>query len=159
MRGIRPLKLFQRQEERRSAWLGLLVEQINAGLRTQKLRLLYQQLNGLLFGIENLLVIWFGASMVMDGQFSVGLLIAFIAYKTQFDTRVGNLIDKFFELRMLQLQGERLADIVLHPPEATASSVDLQTLMDCDASIEIQGLHYRYAEQEPWVLDLSLIHI
>ncbi|MBH9417850.1 peptidase domain-containing ABC transporter, partial [Pseudomonas aeruginosa] len=49
VRGIRPLKLFQRQDERRSVWLGLLVEQINAGLRTQKLQLFYQQLNGLLF--------------------------------------------------------------------------------------------------------------
>ncbi|MDV7975385.1 ABC transporter transmembrane domain-containing protein, partial [Pseudomonas aeruginosa] len=38
VRGIRPLKLFQRQDERRSVWLGLLVEQINAGLRTQKLQ-------------------------------------------------------------------------------------------------------------------------
>lgn len=157
VRGIRPLKLFQRQEERRSAWLGLLVEQINAGLRTQKLRLLYQQLNGVLFGIENLLVIWLGASMVMNGQFSVGLLIAFIAYKTQFDARVGNLIDKFFELRMLQLQGERLADIVLHPPEETQCRVDPERLVEGEADIEIQGLHYRYAEHEPWVLeDLDL---
>ncbi|UMZ09502.1 peptidase domain-containing ABC transporter [Pseudomonas sp. MPFS] len=157
VRGIRPLKLFQRQEERRSAWLGLLVEQINAGLRTQKLRLLYQQLNGVLFGIENLLVIWLGASMVMNGQFSVGLLIAFIAYKTQFDARVGNLIDKFFELRMLQLQGERLADIVLHPPEETQCRVDPERLVEGEAGIEIQGLHYRYAEHEPWVLeDLDL---
>ncbi|TEN94438.1 peptidase domain-containing ABC transporter [Pseudomonas aeruginosa] len=106
VRGIRPLKLFQRQDERRSVWLGLLVEQINAGLRTQKLQLFYQQLNGLLFGVENLLVIWLGATMVMDGQFSVGILMAFNAYKSQFDSRVGSLIDKFFELRMLQLQGE-----------------------------------------------------
>jgi len=153
IRGIRPLKLFQRQEERRSAWLALLVEQINAGLRTQKLQLFYQQMNGLLFGVENLLVIWLGADMVMNGQFSVGLLIAFIAYKSQFDARVGNLIDKFFELRMLQLQGERLADIVLHPPEYTHSSIDPQSLTTGEAGIEIQGLHYRYAEQEPWVLD------
>ncbi|MBT9110188.1 hypothetical protein, partial [Pseudomonas aeruginosa] len=36
-----------------------------AGLRTQKLQLFYQQLNGLLFGVENLLVIWLGATMVM----------------------------------------------------------------------------------------------
>ncbi len=74
-------KLFQRQDERRSVWLGLLVEQINAGLRTQKLQLFYQQLNGLLFGVENLLVIWLGATMVMDGQFSVGILMAFNAAK------------------------------------------------------------------------------
>ena len=70
MRGIRPLKLFQRQDERRSVWLGLLVEQINAGLRTQKLQLFYQQLNGLLFGVENLLVIWLGATMVMASSAS-----------------------------------------------------------------------------------------
>ncbi|HFD6782116.1 TPA: peptidase domain-containing ABC transporter [Pseudomonas aeruginosa] len=153
MRGIRPLKLFQRQDERRSAWLDLLVKQINAGLRTQKLQLLYQQMNGLLFGIENLLVIWLGAIMVMDGQFSVGVLMAFSAYKSQFESRVASLIDKFFELRMLQLQGERLADIVLHPPEINHGNIDTNSLGSREASINISGLRYRYAEQEPWVLD------
>ncbi len=29
VRGIRPLKLFQRQDERRSVWLGLLVERLH----------------------------------------------------------------------------------------------------------------------------------
>ncbi len=146
VRGIRPLKLFQRQDERRSVWLGLLVEQINAGLRTQKLQLFYQQLNGLLFGVENLLVIWLGATMVMDGQFSVGILMAFNAYKSQFDSRVGSLIDKFFELRMLQLQGERLADIVLQAPEVSHGDILPENLREREASIEIQGLRYRYAE-------------
>ncbi|WP_271408802.1 peptidase domain-containing ABC transporter [Pseudomonas sp. Q1-7] len=153
VRGIRPLQLFQRQDERRSVWLGLLVEQINAGLRTQKLQLLYQQMNGLLFGVENLLVIWLGATLVMDGQFSVGVLMAFNAYKSQFDGRVGSLIDKLFELRMLQLQGERLADIVLHPPEDSHCAVDLDSLRVREAGIEVQGLRYRYSDQEPWVLD------
>ncbi|MFC6300496.1 ATP-binding cassette domain-containing protein [Pseudomonas sp. CCM 7893] len=159
VRGIRPLKLFQRQDERRSAWLGLLVEQINAGLRTQKLQLLYQQMNGLLFGTENLLVIWMGATAVMKGQFSVGVLMAFIAYKSQFDSRVGSLIDKCFELRMLQLQGERLADIVLHPPEETHGDIDPQMLTASEANIDIQGLQYRYSEQDPWVLNNLDLHI
>ncbi|QLL11374.1 peptidase domain-containing ABC transporter [Pseudomonas chlororaphis] len=159
IRGIRPLKLFQRQDERRSVWLSLLVEQINAGLRTQKLQLLYQQMNGLLFGIENLLVIWLGATMVMDGQFSVGVLMAFNAYKSQFDGRVGSLIDKFFELRMLQLQGERLADIVLQTPENSHGNLSPDSLRERDAAIEIHGLHYRYSEQEPWVLDGIDLHI
>ncbi len=139
VRGIRPLKLFQRQDERRSVWLGLLVEQINAGLRTQKLQLFYQQLNGLLFGVENLLVIWLGATMVMDGQFSVGILMAFNAYKSQFDSRVGSLIDKFFELRMLQLQGERLADIVLQAPEVSHGDILPENLREREASIEIRA--------------------
>lgn len=153
VRGIRPLKLFQRQDERRSVWLGLLVEQINAGLRTQKLQLLYKQMNGLLFGIENLLIIWFGATMVMDGMFSVGVLMAFNSYKSQFDGRVASLIDKYFELRMLQLQGERLSDIVLHEPESTAGQIDENSLSTRQADVDIRGLRYRYSDQEPWVLD------
>jgi ATP-binding cassette subfamily B protein RaxB len=152
VRGIRPLKLFQRQEERRSAWLGHLVEQINAGLRVQKLQLLYQQLNGLLFGIESILVIWIGAGMVMDGHFSVGVMMAFILYKTQFNTRVASLIDKYVELRMLQLQGERLADIVLQEPEQTEAQVDLNRLPQRRVGIEVNGLAYRYGEHEPWIL-------
>ncbi|AKA24503.1 peptidase domain-containing ABC transporter [Pseudomonas chlororaphis] len=153
VRGIRPLKLFQRQEERRSVWLSLLVEQINAGLRTQKLQLFYQQMNGLFFGVENLLVIWLGATLVMDGQFSVGVLMAFNAYKLQFSGRVASLIDKVFELRMLQLQGERLADIVLQPPEEELTQIAPDDLRRRPASLEVRGLRYRYAEHEPWILD------
>lgn len=153
MRGVRPLKLFQRQTERRATWLSLLVEQVNAGLRTQKLGLLYGQVNGLLFGIENLLVIYLGANMVMDGHFTVGALMAFQSYKGQFDSRVGSLIDKFFELRMLQLQGERLADIVLEAPEQGGSGIDPDLLRQREFGIELRGLRYRYSEHEPYVLD------
>lgn len=153
VRGMRPIKLFQRQNERRLAWLGLLVEQINAGLRTQKLQLIYTQLNGLIFGLENLIAIGLGASMVMSNQFTVGVLIAFMAYKNQFVSRVANLIDHVFELYMLRLQGERLADIVMHPPEDGRDTFKCATWPSCPVDIEVKGLKYRYSDQEPFVLN------
>lgn len=159
VRGIRPLKLFQRLHVRQQTWLGLLIEQINAGLRAQKLQLLYVQLNGLLFGVENLLTLWIGAQMVMGGQFTVGVLMAFVAYKTQFVSRVGSLIDNLFELHMLQLQGERLADIVMHPPEENTANVDSEALQKREAHIDIRGLKYRYSDQEPFVLNGVDLHI
>lgn len=152
IRGVKTIKLFQRQDERRSTWLTLLVDQINADLRTQKLQLLYKTLNGLLFGTENILIIWLGANLVMDGNFTVGVLMAFISYKGQFDSRVSSLIDKFFEVKMLQLQGERLADIVTSEPEIVQGH-SFKTIEEaCVPTIEIKGLLYRYAEHEPYVL-------
>ncbi|WP_153077176.1 peptidase domain-containing ABC transporter [Paraburkholderia bonniea] len=160
IRGVKTIKLFNRQSERRSTWLTLLVEQINASLHVQKMQLLYQQLNGLLFGIEGLVIIWLGARLVMDGHFTVGVLIAFNAYKSQFDSRVGNLVDKFFEIKMLQLQGERLADIVFTPTEANSS---LRCVPDetenFDTSIKTTNLSFRYADGEPTVLDNVSINI
>ena len=152
VRGVKAIKLFQRQDERRASWLALLVDQINAELRTQKLQLLYKLLNGLLFGVENVLIIWFGARLVLEGNFSVGALMAFQAYKGQFDSRVGSLIDKFCELKMLQLQGDRLADIILSEPEPTGQHGALEAAA-LAPSIAVHGLRYRYAEQEPFVLD------
>ena len=154
VRGVKAIKLFGRQDERRSGWLALVVHQVNADVRTQKLQLLNKFLNGLLFGIENILVVWLGAKLVLGGNFSVGALMAFLAYKNQFGNRVSSLIDKFFQVKMLQLQGERLADIVLSEPEAMqpgiASPSDDNAL---EPTIQVCALRYRYAEQEPYVLD------
>jgi ATP-binding cassette subfamily B protein RaxB len=152
VRGIKAIKLFQRNDERRASWLTLLVDQINADIRTQKLTLFYRTVNGVLFGFENVLIIWLGARMVLGGDFSVGVLIAFSTYKGQFDSRVSSLIDKFFELKMLRLQGERLADIVFTEPESTHGFPVIDAA-DLAPVIEVSGLRYRYAEQEPWVLD------
>lgn len=158
VRGIRAIKLYGRQGDRRSTWLALLVEQINAGIRTQKGQLIYTQLNGLLFGIEHLFAVWFGASMVMNGQFSVGVLMAFIAYKTQFTARVSSLVDHLFELHMIQLHSERLADIVIRPTEEEHIRIHSKVIPAREANIEIIGLKYRYSDQDAYVLkNLNLL--
>ena len=121
VRGMQSIKLFAHEEPRTTAWQNLAVDQFNASIRTQRLDILYQGLNGLLFGIENVITIWLGALLVLDtansGGFSVGMLFAFIAYKTQFVQRVAGLIEKGIELNMLGLHTERVGDIALTTPE------------------------------------------
>ncbi|MDD2662331.1 MAG: peptidase domain-containing ABC transporter [Dechloromonas sp.] len=153
IRGVKTIKLFLRQDERRATWLTLLVDQINADLRTQKLHVAFRLLNGILFGVERILIIWLGASLVLDGNFTIGVLTAFIAYKDQFDSRVASLIDKAVEIKMLRLQGERLADIVLAEAEDTQQATVQLEPAEVEASIAVRGLRFRYADQEPWVLD------
>jgi ATP-binding cassette subfamily B protein RaxB len=54
---------------------------------------------------------------------------------------------------MLQLQGERLADIVMHPPEENNKCVGMEGFHQREASIDIRGVKYRYSDQEPFVLN------
>ncbi|MEC7121314.1 MAG: peptidase domain-containing ABC transporter [Pseudomonadota bacterium] len=154
IRGARAIKLFGRQEERRASWLALMVDEINAGLRGAKLGIWYGLVNGLIFGIENIIIIWLGATMVMNGDFTVGVLIAFMSYKGMFGGRVGGLIDKFVELKMLRIQSERLSDIVLTETEQLSQSgaVSFEN-QQVAPSIEVTNLRFRYSEHEPWVLD------
>jgi ATP-binding cassette subfamily B protein RaxB len=153
VRGVQSIKLFGRQEERRSRWLNLVVDAVNQDLATQKLGLAFRCANGLVFGVERVAVVWMGALLVLDSAFSVGMLFAFVAYKDQFSTRVAGLIDKAIELRMLGLQGERLADIVLAPPEPESGGLAIDAL---EPSLEVRALSFRYSDMEPFVvLDCS----
>jgi ATP-binding cassette subfamily B protein RaxB len=149
VRGVQSIKLFGRLEERRSRWLNLVVDAVNRDLTTQKLSLGFRSANGLVFGAERVAVVWIGALLVLDNAFSVGMLFAFVAYKDQFSARVAGLIDKLIELRMLNLQAERLADIVLTPPEAAGPS---HAPDEIEASLEVRDLSFRYSDTEPFVV-------
>ncbi|WP_426164886.1 peptidase domain-containing ABC transporter [Pseudoduganella sp. R-34] len=153
VRGVKAIKLFSKQEQRRAAWLALSSDQINANLRLQKLNLYFRVVNGLGFGLENLLLTGLGALFVMEGRFSVGILLAFMAYKTQFINRTASLIDKTMEFKMLQLQSERLGDIVLTAPEEDGPEHMAGATDRTAPSLRVAGLRFRYGEQEPWVLN------
>lgn len=153
IRGVKTIKLFQRIDERQATWLTLLVEQVNADVRTKRIDLAYRTMNRVLFGTVNILIVWLAAKLVLDQAFTVGAMMAFIAYKSQFDARITSLIDKLFEVKMLQLQGERLADIVLSETEDTGASQPSGADTELAATIEAVGICYQYGENEPMVLE------
>ena len=150
-RGVQSIRLFCRAEERRIGWMNLLVDQFNAELRVARLTISHQTASNLLVGAERVVLIWLAALAVVDTRLSMGMLFAFISYKEQFCQRLIALIDKLFELRMLRLHAERVADIVLCEAEEDrgAALVDPQHV---EASIELRNVSFRYADGEPWVL-------
>ena len=153
VRGVRTIKLFQREEIRRMGWLSNAVRVINASLSVQRLQLFFQTANGLLFGAERIAVLWLGALMIIKGNFSVGVLMAFIMYKDQFDGRVGSLIDKYYEVKMLRIQTDRLSDIVLTEPEAGLFGDISSDRPENVPRIELRDVCFRYGKNDPFVLN------
>jgi ATP-binding cassette, subfamily B, bacterial CvaB/MchF/RaxB len=156
LRGVQSIKLFNRQEDRQAQFMNRVVDAMNANIATRKLDLMFGVMHKLVFGLERIAVIWVGALLVMDHRFSVGMLFAFFAYKETFALRVSGLIDKLVELKMLKLQGERLADIVLTAPEAEPDVPAREG--ELPARLELQNVSFRYSDNEPEVLkDVSLV--
>ena len=150
LRGVQSIKLFNRQEDRQARFMNLVVDAMNASIATRKLDLMFSVAHKLMFGLERIAIVWVGALAVMDHRFSVGMLFAFIAYKEQFAQRISGLIDKVVEVKMLKLQGERLADIVLSAPEPQAEFAP--RAQEQPAGIELRGVRFAYSESEPEVL-------
>lgn len=156
VRAVLPLKLFNATALRLSTWQNLIADVQNRDVSTQKLLLIFGSFNTLIFGLEGMLLLYVGGMSVMAGELSLGMLLAFIAYKSQFTGRASKLIDIGIEIRMLSLHAERLADIALELPEPEGIlETDLSRI---EPRIELRDVSFRYAEGEPWVLrNLSLV--
>jgi ATP-binding cassette subfamily B protein RaxB len=150
LRGMQSVKVAGAEGLRRSTYDNLMVDTVNQDVRIAQMGLGFSSASQFVFGIERIAVIWIGALLALSNVFSVGMLIAFLAYKDQFAQRMSALIDKAIEFRMLRLHGERLADIVLTPPEDAEPRPELPA--PDVASLEVENLGFRYADGEPWVL-------
>ncbi|RQP25411.1 peptidase domain-containing ABC transporter [Piscinibacter terrae] len=157
LRAILPLKLFGRENERRARWQNLLIEVQNRDVKTAKMGIAFGTANTFIFGLENLLVFWLGAKMIMSTQlgsagapFTIGMLVAFVSYKSQFSGRFSSLINYAVELRMLGLHAERLSDIALSPAEP--HDAPRRRLDSLTPSIELRNVSFRYSESSDWVL-------
>ncbi len=148
LRGMMAIKLNLRENERRVAYQNLVVEHINANVKVQSVGIYQRASFGLVFGLENVIVIWLAAYLVMDGVFSIGMLYAFLGFKLVFLGRINNLVDKWNEFRMLDLHAERIADIALADEEKTSTNVALATMTKHDPLvIEARNLGYAYGPE------------
>ena len=118
IRGIQTIKLFGNESQRQGIWQNRYAEVINSEIRLGRLNISFDSFNKLLFGLENVLVIYFAAIMVMANSLSVGMVLAFIAYKGQLTSRFANLIEQIIQFKMMRLHLDRIADIALTEQEA-----------------------------------------
>ena len=93
--------------------------------------------------LERLVILLLGAGLVLDGVFSVGMLIAYLAYKDQFGTRVSAFVDKVVELRTMGVHFDRLNEMIDYS-EDSASTEFSSELGGPIESIEFQGVTFRY---------------
>ena len=163
VRAIQTIKLFQREGDRQNQWQNKLANVINKNIKLGRWQITYNTLNSLLFGIENILIIYFAATAVMGNIISVGMLYAFISYKGRFIEAIDTLIAQFIEYKMLDIHLNRLADIAFTEPEPIDEQ-NIDNIIDnvsqqkalIQGKIEVKNLSYQYGETElPVFKDLS----
>lgn len=152
LRGITTLRLFNREAQRHALWQSRLTDSVNAQIRLSRIGIWQGAVNTLVFGLENVLSVWLAIGFVIEGGFSVGMVFAYMAYKTQFIAKAASLIDQAIAFRMLGLHLERLSDIALSPQDISHLKVKAPN-KDFVGRIELKGVRYRYAPTDPWVLD------
>ncbi|WGR61850.1 peptidase domain-containing ABC transporter (plasmid) [Paracoccus ferrooxidans] len=153
VRGIGSVKVLNLESRRQGTWINHLVERLNAELRVQKFDVYFRSGAASIFGIDRLLIIYFGVMAIIDSAMTVGMFVAVLAYKDQFADRINSFIDTVLQFRMLALHGERIADIAMAEPEEEARRpLAAPPPSAKPARLEMREVRFRYADNDPEVL-------
>lgn len=178
IRAARAIKIFGQEQAREALWQNKKVETINANLKLAKFGLRLGAATGVVGVGQNILTLYIGAHLVIDGELTLGMLFAYQSYSGQFAARMQALFGQIIELQMLKLHLTRLADIVhteteIAPSEtaqnphmslageveAGQSTAPVYAIKKLQGQIDLIDVSFRYGEHEPWVLQNVTLHI
>lgn len=152
LRGITTLRLFGRETLRHALWQTKLTDSVNADVRMARISIWQTTANTFVFGLESIVTIYLAVSFVISGDgFSIGMVFAYMAYKSQFIQKATALVDNAVAFRMLGLHLERLSDIALSDEDRSFGD-SLHRETELKGQIELRDVFYRYARTDPLVL-------
>ncbi len=157
IRASTTVKLFGRETAREAHWRNLYTDFVNANLDYGRFHIAQKFAQTLIVGLQ-LVVVVYAAAQLMLGEgstFTVGMLVAFLAYRQYFTDSVTQLIEKGIEFRLLSLHLDRLADIIF--AETETDQTGTKEIGAFKGEIEIKNLSFQYSPQDPMILnDFSL---
>ena len=108
--------------------------------------------NGAIQATSTLVILWVGGYMVMNGEFTLGQLIAFQMLAGQATGPMTKLLTMWPEVQQAALGLERLGD-VLHSRIEPVLVAPPQGLKAIRGDIEVKDVSFRYRLDLPWALD------
>ncbi|MFZ3620568.1 peptidase domain-containing ABC transporter [Leclercia barmai] len=141
--GVSTIKALDLKSRRSQHWLNINIEACNAGIKQTRFDMLFGGINTLITSLDQVVILWLGAVMVIDNQMTLGMFMAFNAFRGQFSQRASSLVDLVMQLRMLSLHNERLSEIVFTEPEKELPTRRIFE-QSKGLSLQVRNLSYQY---------------
>ena len=104
--------------------------------------------------ISGLLVLWIGMGLVLQGELTLGMLIAFRIIANNVTGPLLQLSSLYQGFQAVQLSMERLSDILDQNPELSSQDEIGQISMPpIEGSIRFEGVRFRFANKGPYQVD------
>ncbi|TDR76424.1 type I secretion system permease/ATPase [Paludibacterium purpuratum] len=152
--GIETVKSLAVEPQFTQFWDKQLASYVAAGFRVSSLANVGQQGIQLIGKLVNVATLWLGAQLVIEGQLTVGQLIAFNMMAGRVSTPILRLAQLWQDFQQVGISMQRLGDILNTRSELPASR---QALPQVRGAIEFEHIRFRYTPDGPEILkDVSL---
>lgn len=153
--GIETLKTAGAEHRAVEHWSNLYVDELNVSLERGRLAAVVDSLMGALQTGGPLVVLAYGALLVMDGNLSLGFMLALSALAAGFLQPLNALVGAALQLQLLSGYVERIDDVMSTEPEEDRSKVSRAPQFS--GAIRLDEVTFRYGPQAvPAVREVSL---
>ncbi|MFW5763245.1 MAG: ABC transporter transmembrane domain-containing protein [Coleofasciculus sp.] len=147
MNGVATVKANAAERELRWRWEDRLTRMLNARFRGQKLANGLQSTGGLFQTLGNTALLWYGATLVIQDQLTIGQFVAFNMLIGNVISPVLALVGLWDELQEVTVSVERLNDVFEAEPEESPQH-PLLVLPRLQGDIKFDNVTFRYSDQQ-----------
>jgi ATP-binding cassette subfamily B protein len=147
MTGVSTVKTSAAEQELRWRWEDLLTHQLNVRFKSQKLAINLGVASSLINSIGSTALLWYGATLVIQGELTIGQYVAFNMMKGYIISPVLGLVNLWDELQEVSISVERLNDVFDTEPEETPAS-EMLPLPPIRGNVRLQNVTFRYDTEE-----------
>lgn len=125
---------------------------VHASFKSQNLSNIAGQVAGFINKLMTLGIIWYGAHLVINGDISVGQLVAFNMLAGRVSGPILKLVQLWQDFQQAGISIERLGDI-LNAPREPGFNPNRSRLPTLQGAISLENLRFRYRPDGPVILD------
>jgi len=149
--GVETLKSMAIEPQMQNRWEEQLAGYVQASFKASNLGNIASQIAGLINKVVIVLTLWFGARAVIQGELSVGQLIAFNMLAARVSGPVLRLVQLWQDFQQTGVSIQRLGDILNTPTEPGYNQSRL-SLPNIEGRIQFDQVSFRYRSDGPEIL-------
>ncbi len=152
--GIHSVKAHAAEPIARERWEGLFARFIRTSFKASTTSNISSNIGDFLTKLSTLIILWFGAKLVIDHQLTIGQLIAFQMLSGRVTSPLLRLVQLWQNLQQVLLSVDRIGDILNAAPETEAGTG--LVLPPLKGEINFEQVFFRYsANTEPVLKGIS----
>jgi len=149
--GVQTIKSFAIEPAIQKKWEGLLADYTTAGFKTSILSGTAGALAKFVQRIFDIVILWYGAQLVMRGDLSIGQLVAFRMLAGRVSEPIMRLVQTWQEFQQTSISVQRLGDIFNSKAEQNPESSQTR-LPNVQGYIAFDKVNFRYKVDGPLVI-------
>jgi ABC-type multidrug transport system fused ATPase/permease subunit len=149
--GMRVIQAFAQEDTSQERFRRFNVDNRNAYIKAMSLSFIFLPAIEFLGVLSIAIVLWFGGRMVLGGEVTLGIMVAFLSYITRFFQPIQELSRLYTTMQAAMAGGERVLELLDTHPDVE-DRPDAAEMPPIKGQVVLEKISFRYRPNTPVVL-------